>query len=422
MSTNENQELKKAPDVELVKAIIDDVQKVWKKTDVIRRVFAPDLTNDEFAFFLGMGMSLQANPFKREIWPVKYGQKPVEIIVARDLYRRRAEEQPTYKGHVVEAVYKGEKFIPNPATGEVEHEIDVDLRYGGEPIHPLGAYCVVHVENRIPTYIFCPTREYVKYTKEGNVTKFWSLTDGKTLGEGKVETMIKKVAESQGLRSAFQGIFAGTYTSDEAALMKEEDREEIKADVENLEDAIRDSGDEKPSEPQPEKEEPQVDKKPEITMEDFTELNKLLEENNIKDPTSWMKQFGVNSFKYTEITAEQFKVMRATLQQLKDGTYESLGTQETKHVPEQPPAEEPKPEPGRFTTGGEPIADARQLKYIKNEVMPKYISALLDQNIKNEDELAVHVGAKSFNVGDVTEVHYEKMKEFLRGLPKDPEE
>ena len=62
----------------------DDVMTVWTSASNIRKLFAPTLSDEEFKFFCGMGVALGANPFKREIFAVKYGTDPAAIIIARD--------------------------------------------------------------------------------------------------------------------------------------------------------------------------------------------------------------------------------------------------------------------------------------------------------------------------------------------------
>lgn len=177
----------------------DELQ-VWdkEKRDFIRKTFAPDLTNKEFALFVGMGRSLGANPFMREIWAVKYGNQNAQIFLGRDFYRRKAQEQPTYNGHQVDAVYSNDEF--KMVNGKPEHSYSLGERGG-----IMGAYCVVHVEGREPFF---------------NYVEFDEYDTGRSTWSDKPATMIKKVAEAQSLRASFQGIFQGTY--DESEQWKQE--------------------------------------------------------------------------------------------------------------------------------------------------------------------------------------------------------
>lgn len=166
----------------------------WQNPDEIRRLFAPTLSEPEFQFFMGLGKNLNANPFTREIWAVKYGTGPASIFCGRDFYRKKAQEQSDYDGHYVEAVYSNDDFAVE--NGEVKHKFKLTDR--GVMI---AAYCVVKKKNVSLNYFgLVQLAEY--NTNQSN----WKT---------KPETMIKKVAESQGLRAAFQGIFEGTYDESE---------------------------------------------------------------------------------------------------------------------------------------------------------------------------------------------------------------
>ncbi len=168
---------------------------VWQDEEKIRKLFAKDLSPDEFRFFVSLGASLGANPFTREIWAVKYNKnQPASIFCGRDFYRRKAQELPEYDGHLVDAVYERDEFAVE--DGKVHHKYSL-----GNRGKLLGAYCIVYKKGiRQPYYVFVPFNEYNR---------------GFSNWKNMPETMIKKVAEAQGLRGAFQGTFKGTYDESE---------------------------------------------------------------------------------------------------------------------------------------------------------------------------------------------------------------
>jgi hypothetical protein len=47
----------------------------------VKKLFAPDLTQDEFQTFVGIGKATKLNPFLREIWAVKYGKQAASIFI-----------------------------------------------------------------------------------------------------------------------------------------------------------------------------------------------------------------------------------------------------------------------------------------------------------------------------------------------------
>jgi phage recombination protein Bet len=173
---------------------------IWQNPQEIKTIFAPDLSESEFEYFCGLAQRFGADPFKREIWAMKYKKKdesgyhPAQVFLGRDFYARKAQESPNYEGHVVDAVYEKDTF--DVQNGQPSHRYSTANR--GKLI---GAYCVVYVTHRkVPYYVFCELIEYK------GTSPLW---------RDKPATMIKKVAEAQGLRGAFRGMLAGTYSEDE---------------------------------------------------------------------------------------------------------------------------------------------------------------------------------------------------------------
>lgn len=168
-----------------------------KKLEEIRKLFAPKLTDLEFQYFIGIGKSASLNPFLREIWSVKYDERPAQVFIGRDGYRKAAQAHSEYDYHQSDAVYENDKF--EVVNGEVRHAYTLTNRGA-----LIGAYCIAkrHKSSR-PLYVFAELREY---------------STGKSLWNpqtGKPATMIKKVAESQCLRACFQDLLGGTYGEEE---------------------------------------------------------------------------------------------------------------------------------------------------------------------------------------------------------------
>lgn len=165
------------------------------KIDEIRKLFAPNLTEMEFGYFVGLGRATKLNPFTREIWAVKYDKSaPAQVFIGRDGYRKAAQAHSEYDYHQCDAVYENDKF--EISQGEVSHTYTLTNR--GKLI---GAYCVSkrHKSSR-PIYVFAEIGEY---------------STGRSVWKDKPATMIKKVAESQCLRACFQDLLGGTYGEEE---------------------------------------------------------------------------------------------------------------------------------------------------------------------------------------------------------------
>jgi phage recombination protein Bet len=170
---------------------------IWEQDAMLKQIkasYAPTLTDLEFKQFIELGKATGLNPFLREIWAVKYGSSAAQVFIGRDGYRKSAQSNPDYDYHQVDAVYTNDKF--EIVKGEIHHSYNLSDRG-----NLLGAYCIVKRKSAERSiYVFCDIKEY---------------STGKSLWATKPATMIKKVAEAQALRMAFQGLFAGTYSDAE---------------------------------------------------------------------------------------------------------------------------------------------------------------------------------------------------------------
>ena len=172
---------------------------IWsenKLTD-IKKLFANNLTDNEFETFVWIWKVTGLNPFLREIWAVKYWNSPANIFIWRDGYRKSAQSNKEYDYHLVDTVYENDNF--SVKNWEVEHVYNFKNRWA-----LIWAYCLVKRKSSSKAmFTFVELSEYD--TKQS----VWKT---------KPATMIKKVAEAQGLRWAFQELFAGTYEESEEVI------------------------------------------------------------------------------------------------------------------------------------------------------------------------------------------------------------
>lgn len=177
----------------------DNELKIWQ-SDVslneIKSIYGKDLSDGEFKTFVNIGRATNLNPFLREIWAVKYGSESANIFIGRDGYRKSAQKYHDYEYHHVDAVYSNDDFQYHVSTGEVNHKYDVRERG-----NLIGAFCIVKKKSSSrPFYVYVERKEY---------------DSRKSVWASKPATMIKKVAEAQALRMAFQELFSGTYDESE---------------------------------------------------------------------------------------------------------------------------------------------------------------------------------------------------------------
>ena len=282
-----------------------DVMQVWSKSEQIRGVFAPTLTDIEFKFFCGLGISLGANPFKREIWAVKYAQdQPAAVFTGRDFARRKMQEQEDYDGHLAEAVYSNDKY--SVKNGIPDHQFDLKDR--GELI---GAYFVGHRKSiKRPFYHYVRHEEYIQWIKDKKTgelrpNKFWGT---------KPETMIKKVVEAQGSRIMFQGVFAGTY--DESEMFNDDIQDAEVLEPITMPKPKNDTPKEEAAQPPPETEPEKLSHDPEtmgdghVTQQEIKKLRETLSAHiKSTEVGEFAKQYGVPTLSTTEITKEIYQEM-----------------------------------------------------------------------------------------------------------------
>jgi phage recombination protein Bet len=158
----------------------------------IKQIFAPKLSQLEFTIFVEMGKATQLNPFLREMWAIKYSEKEApQIFIGRDGYRKGAQRHPSYDWHITEGIYSNDNFTVK--NGEINHSFGMANRGT-----LLGAYCIVKRKDSSRAI--------------HNIVELKEYNTGKSVWSGKPCTMIKKVAEAQALKSAFQDLFGGTYS------------------------------------------------------------------------------------------------------------------------------------------------------------------------------------------------------------------
>ena len=161
-----------------------DVEKIRTYLETMN--LTSNLNKQEVQQFIEIASAFGLNPFKREIYASKYGDK-FSIIVGYETYIKRAERTERLSGWNVrtEGVHSEE---PSKCTLKAVITIfrkDFD--------HPF-----------IHEVFF---NEYVQKTRDGRINKFW---------HEKPMTMIKKVATAQGFRLCFSDELGGLpYTKEE---------------------------------------------------------------------------------------------------------------------------------------------------------------------------------------------------------------
>mgnify|MGYP001051470861 CR=1 FL=1 len=136
------------------------------------------ITDQEIMMFLKLCEYQQLNPFLREVYLIKYGNKPAAMVTGKETFLKRAYRHPKYRGHKTGISDNGQI-----AWGEVYVEGYV-----------------------VPIRCEVDFKEYVGKKSDGTINRMWA---------SKPNTMLKKVALVQALREAFPETFGGMYSQEE---------------------------------------------------------------------------------------------------------------------------------------------------------------------------------------------------------------
>jgi phage recombination protein Bet len=155
------------------------------------------VTAQEMIFFMGVCRSRGLNPFNKDCYLIKYSQgEGAAIVTSVDYFRKRARAQKDCKGW--------KKGIIVERNGDIIHSNGLMLQ--GDKL--LGGWFKAKPDGwDEPFEHEVNLGGYIKHTKEGKVTRFWS--------EENQPSQIAKVAESQGLRILWPDEFQQLYTPEE---------------------------------------------------------------------------------------------------------------------------------------------------------------------------------------------------------------
>lgn len=154
---------------------------------------ADRVTDQELVFFMNTCKMQKLNPLASgEVYCIKFGNEPAQMVIGKDAYLRRAFSNPDY-------LYKEDGITVQRGDQIVQKE--GCCLYPGEKL--IGGWCKVH---------------FMRNSKERTAYKEVSLEEynkGQANWKTKPATMIDKVAVSQCVRDAFPKDYEGLYSEDE---------------------------------------------------------------------------------------------------------------------------------------------------------------------------------------------------------------
>ena len=170
-----------------------------------------NVTDGEVMMFLSLCRYQHLNPFLREAYLIKFGNTdPATIVTGKDVFTKRADAHPNYKGKKAGVVVLKE-------NGEIE-EREGTMVLPNENL--VGGWAKVFIKDKEAEYQSVSFDEYAGRKKDGTLNSQWAK---------KPATMIRKVAVVQALREAFPDRFQGMYAKEEF-----QEISEIKLDTEKI--------------------------------------------------------------------------------------------------------------------------------------------------------------------------------------------
>ena len=148
-------------------------------------------SHQELQTLLAIVKNRNLNPFTREVYFIKYGNNPAQIVVSKDAFMKRAEQNPNYDGFESGVVYEDE-------NGELKNKKGIILPKGAKLI---GGWCEVYRKDRTR-----PVYREVELSAYNTGKNWWQKAPGQ---------MIEKVAIVAAVRDTFSEDVGGLYTSDE---------------------------------------------------------------------------------------------------------------------------------------------------------------------------------------------------------------
>lgn len=162
-----------------------------------------NVSDQEVTMFLMLCKQQKLDPFQKDAYLIKYGDRsPATIVVGKDTFTKRAEGNPDFRGFEAGVIIMGNDGNINEREGS--------FTLPDEAL--VGGWARVYKEGRnVPYYASVSFEEYAGRKGDGELNAQW---------KSKPATMIRKVALVQALREAFPKSFSGLY--DQAEMGGEE--------------------------------------------------------------------------------------------------------------------------------------------------------------------------------------------------------
>lgn len=172
-------------------SLTPEIQEAFKPEvlDVMKNTFAPNATDAEFVLFAHKAASYGLDPFKNEIFFIKYGNQ-ARIQFAAEAYLAKAREQEGFTPPNTQMVHENDEFkvSQNKETGDLEveqHEI------GFPRGKIIGAYSVAHRDGYRPVTVIMDIDE-ISHMFTGQNKDNWNKWTSDMFGKHVQQRALKK--------------------------------------------------------------------------------------------------------------------------------------------------------------------------------------------------------------------------------------
>lgn len=168
-----------------------EIQEAFKPEvlNVIRTSIAPTATDAEFVLFAHKAATYGLDPFKNEIFFIKYGNT-ARIQFAAEAYLAKAREKEGFQPPNTQMIHENDEFkmSMNPETGELEVEKhDITLPRG----KIIGAYSIAYRQNYRPVTVIMDIEE-VSHMFTGQNKENWNKWTSDMFGKHVQQRALKK--------------------------------------------------------------------------------------------------------------------------------------------------------------------------------------------------------------------------------------
>lgn len=160
---------------------------------IVRQYLDPSgkANDEELAYFIATCKERNLNPFTKEVYFIKYGTNPAQVVVSKDAFMKRAEQNSNFDGFEAGIVVESADGEIKHLTGTIHSKDDILL----------GGWAKVYrKDRRFPIEVDADFKAY---------------NTGKSMWSKMPALMIRKVALVSAMREAFSENVGGLYTADE---------------------------------------------------------------------------------------------------------------------------------------------------------------------------------------------------------------